>query len=273
MLNNDSTTRSVEFADNLMLDVSSYQPSSSFQQHSSFQQSSYIHDGSVTQTLPQSKSFTEKDFLSSIISSPSRRRDAVSPTHPEYLSGYTGQLRSMRESYKEDSVTIVPTLGYSGSYKGKIEGKLGKTNVHRSPISRREMNSYDHDPMDEPSHCHSREGNYHNCKLESKSRGQTFDSIMKGIEARIHFRYPRLYAKITSLKNLFEKYDGRRTGTISFEDFQVCCVYLNIVLPREEFTTLAANFDEEACGAIQYRKFINYMCKAYTDDEILAAEI
>lgn len=59
-------------------------------------------------------------------------------TQPKFISGYTGgRFKSSkpivtREILNKDKV---PVIGYTGSYRGKIDGKLGKSEVHKTNLS------------------------------------------------------------------------------------------------------------------------------------------
>lgn len=203
------------------------------------------------------RSFSEEDFLGVVA------QKSICSSHPDYLTGYTGKLRSMRDTDVQDVSQIVPSLGYTGYYKGKIDGKLGRINIHRTEISSPEAkfgygSSGSPDPM--RSYSRSREGNYSNAVVESTSRGFSVDRLLAAIKNKLDFKYPTLAEKVIKVKSLFEHYDNSMDGTVSEYDFQMCLLQLNIVLPRGEFTALLSHFDEDSSGAILYREFINAVC-------------
>ena len=202
------------------------------------------------------KTCSEADFLNTVA-----KKTMYSP-HPDYLTGYTGKKRSMKLPPDSDHKEIVPALGYSGSYVGKIDGKLGKINIHRSLISRQDVSrGYSETQVDaRKEYDQSIEGNYRNALIETKCRGQSIPRILEEIKHKINFKFKSIADKKMRIKSTFEGCDVHHLGFISAEKFHMCCVQLNIAFPREEFTALISHFDENNSGDIYYREFINVIC-------------
>jgi hypothetical protein len=53
---------------------------------------------------------------------------------PNYVVGYTGG-RFRKENKVEPIKAIVPILGFSGEYKGKVDGIVGHASCHNAPLS------------------------------------------------------------------------------------------------------------------------------------------
>lgn len=208
-------------------------------------------------TSPSRRTFSEAEFLGVVA------QKSQSSPHPQYLTGYTGIMRSMRHRNGEEHAKIEPALGYSGSYVGKVNGKLGKINLHRGLISREESHPAPKQDfhMDDTHEYDPRiEGNYQNALLESASRGQTITRVLREITDKFNFKYASMAERKMRIKSVFEGCDPQHTGFISASHFNMCCVQLNIVLPREELTSLISYFDECNSGHIRYRAFINIIC-------------
>lgn len=228
----------------------------------SFTESEFITFEPASSPSGMKKTFSEQDFLNVVA-----KKSMYSP-HPQYLTGYTGKLRSMKAPPEDYCKSIEPALGYSGSYTGKVDGKLGKINLHRGLISRQDRTvGHAHEHLEEPhEYDPSIEGNYMNSVLEAQSRGQNVGRILTEITTKLDFKYNSTAEKKMRIKSVFEGCDPRHTGCISSAEFNMCCVQLNIVLPREELTTLISYFDECNSGHIHYRNFINIVCPgAYSD--------
>ena len=199
---------------------------------------------------------TEADFLNVVA------KKTQYSHHPDYLTGYTGQKMSMKLPADEHSEEIVPSLGYSGSYLGKVEGKLGKINLHRESISRQDesKNTRRQQLGQQNEYDPCIEGNYRNAIIESQCRGQTVPRILEEMKTKINFKFHSVAEKKMRIKSTFEGCDLKGNGIITPANFHMCCVQLNIALPREEFTALISYFDECNSGDIKYRKFINIIC-------------
>lgn len=199
---------------------------------------------------------TEADFLNAVA------KKTMFSHHPDYLTGYTGHKMSMKRPTETYEKEIVPSLGYSGSYLGKVEGKLGKINLHRESISRQDSSRSDRTHTSEEHHEYdpSIEGNYRNAIIESQCRGQTVPRILEEMKSKINFKFKSIAEKKMRIKSTFEGCDHKHNGLITPENFHKCCVQLNIALPREEFTALISYFDECNSGDIKYRPFINIIC-------------
>ena len=225
----------------------------------SFTESQYItfpDTQDLGELSPTTKTVTENDFLNSVA-----KKSVYSP-HPDYLTGYTGKMRSMKKPGDSHHKEIVPALGYSGSYIGKVDGKLGKINLHRNLISRQEgSKGYESSHVDgRKEYDQSIEGNYRNALVECKCRGQSVSRILEEIITKIHFKFQSIAEMKMRIKSVFEGADVAHDGFIDAARFHLCCVQLNIALPREEFTALISYFDDCNSGDIYYREFINIIC-------------
>lgn len=199
---------------------------------------------------------TEADFFNAVA------KKTMYSQHPDYLTGYTGTKMSMKRAPEKYEHEIVPSLGYSGSYLGKVEGKLGKINLHRESISRQDASRGDREKYSDERNEYdpSIEGNYRNALIESQCRGQTVPRILEEMTSKINFKFRSIAEKKMRIKSTFEGCDHKNNGIITPADFHMCCVQLNIALPREEFTALISHFDECNSGDVKYRHFINIIC-------------
>jgi hypothetical protein len=214
------------------------------------------YGGSPTKGSPNKFNKTEADFLNAVA------KKTMSSHHPDYLTGYTGSKMSMKRPPEKEHREIVPSLGYSGSYLGKVEGKLGKINLHRESISRQDESRSNRTRLsdDRNEYDPSIEGNYRNAIIESQCRGQTVPRILEEMSSKINFKFKSIAEKKMRIKSTFEGCDLKGNGLITPANFHMCCVQLNIALPREEFTALISYFDECNSGDIKYRHFINIIC-------------
>jgi len=86
-------------------------------------------------------SFTKFGMTSTTDSSSSSSFESMSgysfsPEKKKYMTGYTGGSRFKDEpSAKPARNLIRPIIGYNGYYRGKVNGNLGRVELHTAPLS------------------------------------------------------------------------------------------------------------------------------------------
>lgn len=68
-------------------------------------------------------------------SSPSKYFDQELTTQPKYMTGYGGFQPQQDAVEEAPRVIVAPVVGYTGNYRGKNLGKLGRCEVHRTRLS------------------------------------------------------------------------------------------------------------------------------------------
>lgn len=177
------------------------------------------------------------------------------------------------------STTKVPIVGYSGWYAGKVNGKIGKVEVHKSILSRREsevqianMTEYSLPPSREsspknnnvdfvcPKHDPKRKAFYDNCVNENTLLGRDSLAILSSIRTKLEFRFPTKRLRVFHVKSMFTSADPKRTGFCSEDHFFSCLRGLSIVLSHLEEIVLCAAFDSDCNGMVCYDRFLQEAC-------------
>lgn len=87
----------------------------------------------INTTSPEDKKGKSPDSI--VLRSPKAMTNSELFGQPKkYMSGYGGHRE--REEEPEVLRVITPTVGYRGHYHGQVDGKLGRVNVHKGPLSR-----------------------------------------------------------------------------------------------------------------------------------------
>ena len=188
---------------------------------------------------------------------------------PETAPGKSPAAPPSDDDKDMDKQSKTPIVGYSGWYAGKVKGKLGKPEVHRNVLSRKDsigqmafMPTVGDIEVNSSTHNNNRErvAIYQDAIEQLEVRKITPDSLMKDISGRLEDKYPTTAAKHMNIKRLFENYDKNGSGLISDENFQNCLIRLNVVLPWAELHAILATFDRHSDGRISYIDFIRKVC-------------
>ena len=223
----------------------------------------------------QSKESDSKDLHSNASTKNISDKSLQKGSHPESrpgsaMLGYTGRRTDQAQTKIEADEKLdlaeqhkTPIIGYSGCYAGKVKGKLGRPEVHRNVISRRDsIHLSSVGDVEVPVHSHDRERTaaYMEAQDQLKTRHVTIDPLLKDIQERLEDKYPSTAEKKMFVKKMFQNYDRNNNNTISDEDFKVCLIRLNIVLPWAELYAMLSAFDEFSDGNISYVKFLERAC-------------
>eukprot|EP00511_Aplanochytrium_stocchinoi_P006757 CAMPEP_0204841112 /NCGR_PEP_ID=MMETSP1346-20131115/40697_1 /ASSEMBLY_ACC=CAM_ASM_000771 /TAXON_ID=215587 /ORGANISM="Aplanochytrium stocchinoi, Strain GSBS06" /LENGTH=173 /DNA_ID=CAMNT_0051979027 /DNA_START=228 /DNA_END=749 /DNA_ORIENTATION=+ len=68
----------------------------------------------------------------------------------------------------------------------------------------------------------------------------------------------------TELKEAFDLFDSNKTGTIDYHELKVAIRALGFPIKKEEVLKLAAEYDREGTGRIEFRDFLEIMTEKIT---------
>jgi hypothetical protein len=218
------------------------------------------------------------------------------PHDKQFINGYSGHRFK-----NEESQHIIPfkqgIRGYTGSYLGKVEGKLGRSTVHNAAISQEENEEdFDLQSTFAQSAMNQSEFNSSQTKVntannsiitnggfskklkdkslslnesrklllsykfseeEANSRGQTLDKLLFSINRTLVTKYIARKQMLKKAKNVFGACDRDRSGYLNQSDFVKSVELMGIVVPRAESTMLCKEFDSHASGRINYIEFLS----------------
>ena len=101
---------------------------------------SFIKFGITTTTTTTTTNSSSK-LTDTTLSNENCSNYSSSPEKKKYMTGYTGGSRFKNDPEPKPTRNLMrPILGYNGDYKGKINGNLGRAEVHIAHLS-----SYDQD--------------------------------------------------------------------------------------------------------------------------------
>mmetsp|Transcript_11158 Transcript_11158/g.11184 ORF Transcript_11158/g.11184 Transcript_11158/m.11184 type:complete len:197 (+) Transcript_11158:61-651(+) len=191
------------------------------------------------------------------------------------MVGYMGHKR-LEYRTGNDQDPRVPIVGYSGWYTGKVTGKLGKIELHRAPLSKKdptyvEDGEYpqpegsEDDELEESGSIVNKERRarlikYREAANQLKHRHISLDALLQDIKLRLEDNFPGLAEKRIHIKQPFTRLDRAQCGGVSATEFEGCLIKLNIVLPWAELTGLLWRFDSDVSGKISYVDFIREVC-------------
>lgn len=185
-----------------------------------------------------------------------------------FSPGYTG--KRFKESFPEmGSKMIVPSGGFTGSYRGKIHGKIGRSDVHNQSISlaepecedvsiARKHYHYRTQNRSESFNCNQYTSlNYELSRYQSTARGQPADRVLDDISRRLEVKYTGPMQRHLHVRNIFALYDLSGSELCSVDEFYAALMNLGVMLPNVEFEALCEVFDEQRSGEISWTKFMN----------------
>lgn len=190
-------------------------------------------------------------------------RNFLSPR--KHLSGYTGHVDYERSEEGRDGI-LKPVakegiIGHSGHYLGKVNGVLGKVNVHKGPLS---------EPQNESPFHNYRANNYALEKADSKSirkaalrkakgypgliaNPQSYlDRLLDELEENIKCRYPNPASARTKIKGTFEV----DCSECSIKEFRNSLLHMNFTFIEDQFELLVYVFAAEDPSLVRHMDFI-----------------
>ena len=188
----------------------------------------------------------------------------------KYPTGYTG-FRPLKEEF-DDRFERVPILGYSGWFRGKPGGRIGRPSYPQGSISTCDFDADDRNDammrsnmftnsphkMDRTS-LESRSLKYELAKDESRRDGYTVNKILAEMKERIESRFTSLSSKNMYVKKLFLSYDPDATDCVSEYDFRLCLSQLGVMLPPAQFMTVMSRFDD-GNGRLNWKEMLKIVC-------------
>jgi len=217
----------------------------------------------------QSDYIYEPSGIKSICNSSSMQLSCVRPVlfEREFLTGYSGR-RFKKDESEDTARNLKPALGFSGWYRGRTHGKLGRVDLHREsigtvepepPETKYEMKRYrPHQKVREESFdCDPASAmRYDMARVEASSRGHNVERIIKDIRFKLELKVVGPMKRHLYVRSIFAVYDHSGTGLCTTENFNAALLNLGIVLPTIEFGALCSVFDDQQSGEISWMKFM-----------------
>lgn len=185
----------------------------------------------------------------------------------QYLTGYTG-LKFKKREMDFESRTLTPALGFTGWYRGRVNGKLGTVDLHHGsigvveeerPDQRLEMKKYRMKALERDDSFNINQQkmmSYDLARKASTGRGHEVDHICELIKHKIGLKHSADMKRHLYVRNAFAIYDSHGTGLCTVAHFGLALANLGIVVPSIEFNALCAAFDEQVSGEISWMKFM-----------------
>ena len=219
--------------------------------------------------LEQSDFYEASGMHKSICNSSSMQLSCVRPVlfEREYMTGYSGG-RFKKDILEDSSRNLKPALGFSGWYRGRTHGKLGRVDLHREsigtvepepPETKYEMKRYrPHQKLrDESFDCDPASAlKYDMARVEASSRGHNVDRIIHDIKFKLELKVVGPMKRHLYVRSIFSVYDHTGTGLCTTDNFNAALLNLGVVLPTIEFGALCSVFDEQQSGEISWMKFM-----------------
>lgn len=186
----------------------------------------------------------------------------------QFLTGYTGNRFKTKdvETFKKE---IIPAVGFTGSYRGKVNGKVGRIELHRQSLAVGEEEVEDIAVSRKSYHYRSKQREesfdvnpYTSLKYEVSSRravarGQSINKILKDIAFKLELKTAGRMQRHLLVRNTFALYDTGGKELCGIDDFYTSLLHLGIMMPNVEFEALCDAFDEQKSGEISWVKFMN----------------